>query len=82
MNKYCKYGCDPSVCPASLALICQSCVETCADLSGVTVQKDTCVIHEKFLYSRIQRTNECVLIDAADLWQVDQLVVILWTTTK
>lgn len=77
MNKYCKYECDPSVCPVSLALVYQSCIETCADLSGVTVQKDACVIYEKFLYSRIQPANECVLIYAAELWQVNQLVVIL-----
>lgn len=40
------------------ALMCQSCVETCADLSaGVMVRKDLIVSHENFGNGQSQRTN-------------------------
>lgn len=48
----------------TVALIHQSCVEMCSDLSvGVVVQKDERVIHERFVYGRHQRTTKQILIN-------------------
>lgn len=45
------------------ALICQSCIEPCADRSaGVMVQKEACMIHEYFIIGQSLWTNQCILI--------------------
>lgn len=50
----------------TMALIQQSCVKMCADLSaGVAVQKHTPPIHENFVNGQSQRTNQRALIKAA-----------------
>lgn len=55
-----------SIQPALVALIYQSCIKMCADLSARdVVRKDACLFHENSVNSQSQRTNQWVLINPA-----------------
>lgn len=56
------------------ALICQSCIETCADRrAGVMVQKEACVIREYSINGQSLGTNQRILIKSltCSMWRTN-----------